>query len=218
MGYAFRSDIYWCVANGRMVLLDLKADRYLALPNDVDDAVQDWLGGAPAAPAAFAALSDMGVVMESARAGPPVALSAPHPTSDFTRPSSTGFGVERLEAWFVQLRVKEALRHRPLFDIVGDIRQRKAVHTSPKCPKGQPMPTEATRQYIASRRIISAQDECLRWSVAMVTYLARRQYFPDLVLGVRMMPFAAHAWVQDGSVVLSDTAEYVSAYTPILVV
>jgi hypothetical protein len=52
----------------------------------------------------------------------------------------------------------------------------------------------------------------------MVRYLRRHQYFPDLVLGVRMMPFAAHAWVQDGDTVLNDTVDYVSAYTPILVV
>ncbi|AHE53694.1 hypothetical protein NX02_09870 [Sphingomonas sanxanigenens DSM 19645 = NX02] len=34
---------------------------------------------------------------------------------------------------------------------------------------------------------------------------------------MRSDPFAAHAWVQKGDVVLNDTAEQVNLYTPILV-
>ncbi|ESQ84210.1 hypothetical protein AEAC466_10725 [Asticcacaulis sp. AC466] len=80
------------------------------------------------------------------------------------------------------------------------------------------MPSRIIERYLASRRFISAQNECLRWSIAMVRYLRAYGYYPNLVLGVRMMPFGAHAWVQDGDTVLNDTVEQVSAYTPILVV
>jgi len=39
----------------------------------------------------------------------------------------------------------------------------------------------------------------------------------DLVVGVRLNPFAAHSWVQAGSHVLNDRMDSVRTYTPVLV-
>jgi hypothetical protein len=42
--------------------------------------------------------------------------------------------------------------------------------------------------------------------------------YPSLVLGVRINPFAAHAWVQIGDRVLVGDYDQVRLFTPILVV
>lgn len=48
--------------------------------------------------------------------------------------------------------------------------------------------------------------------------LSRRRTTASLVIGVKVSPFGAHAWVQDGEVVLNDFVDVARIYTPILVV
>jgi hypothetical protein len=57
---------------------------------------------------------------------------------------------------------------------------------------------------------------CLFDSLALIHFLARFGVFPDWVFGVSADPFEAHCWVQAGNVVLNDTVERVSAFTPIM--
>jgi hypothetical protein len=57
---------------------------------------------------------------------------------------------------------------------------------------------------------------CLFDSLALIHFMARFGVFPDWVFGVVADPFEAHCWVQAGSVVLNDTVERVSAFTPIM--
>jgi hypothetical protein len=52
----------------------------------------------------------------------------------------------------------------------------------------------------------------------MIEYLSMYHVFPEWVIGVRTQPFGAHSWVQNGAVVLNDTPERVSSFTPILAV
>lgn len=69
-----------------------------------------------------------------------------------------------------------------------------------------------------SARLITSFNQCLSSSIALTRFLARRNLYPHLVLGVRMAPFAAHAWVQADDLVLNDTVDMASRYTPILVI
>lgn len=62
----------------------------------------------------------------------------------------------------------------------------------------------------------AVRNRCLLHSLILVHFLARYGVFPLLVMGVRLRPSGAHAWVQQGPLVLDDTPEHVRAYTPIL--
>ncbi|MDC6167802.1 lasso peptide biosynthesis B2 protein [Paucibacter sp. XJ19-41] len=66
--------------------------------------------------------------------------------------------------------------------------------------------------------VFTARDECLLDSLALLHFLSHEGLAPRWVLGVRTGPFAAHAWVQEGSTVLNDQHEYVRQFRPILVV
>jgi Transglutaminase-like superfamily len=66
--------------------------------------------------------------------------------------------------------------------------------------------------------LYSAKDHCLFDSIALVEYLAHYDAFPTWIIGVRTQPFAAHSWVQDGTVVLNERLEVVELYVPILTV
>jgi hypothetical protein len=217
MGYAFRSNLYWCIANGRVVFLDLAADRYLALPTDLDLSVQSWLRGETPSKEAFTCLLDRRVLVETDGNVLPTPIDLPLAKTSLFGPDDHGSWLARVQPWLVQLRMKRDLRTRPLINLVNEVTQAKALMPQiPRQPTGDRKRAKV-EAYLSSRRLISPQDECLRWSLSMLRYLRQRHYYPNLVLGVRMMPFAAHAWVQDRDVVLSDTVEYVSAFTPILV-
>jgi hypothetical protein len=58
---------------------------------------------------------------------------------------------------------------------------------------------------------------CLFDSLCLIHFLIQFQHSPQWVVGVKVEPFGAHCWVQDGDTVLNDTVEAVRQYTPILV-
>lgn len=59
--------------------------------------------------------------------------------------------------------------------------------------------------------------KCLLRAFVLRRHLARQGLAAHWVFGVATWPFSAHCWLQAGSVVLDDTVERVSRYTPILV-
>lgn len=66
--------------------------------------------------------------------------------------------------------------------------------------------------------LFTARDKCLFDSLALVSFLASEGLAAQWVVGVKTRPFAAHSWVQVGSVVLNDLHEHVRSFKPILVV
>lgn len=64
--------------------------------------------------------------------------------------------------------------------------------------------------------ITSSHERCLPSSIALAHRLCRRGLKPDLVIGVKLGPFAAHCWVQLDDMLVSDRMETIRAFTPIL--
>lgn len=73
----------------------------------------------------------------------------------------------------------------------------------------------AIRASEAVKLVRSPANRCLSRSIALVRRLAQLGCAAHLVMAVRAAPFAAHSWVQVRDVVLNDTPEEVSRYTPI---
>ena len=66
--------------------------------------------------------------------------------------------------------------------------------------------------------VFAAQDQCLFHALALVKFLSFYKLFPAWVIGVRARPWAAHSWVQQGSLLLDSSPEHVCDFTPILAV
>lgn len=66
--------------------------------------------------------------------------------------------------------------------------------------------------------ICGRAENCLPRSIAFHALAIADGHTPSLVIGAKRDPFAAHAWVQDGTRVLNDSAEHVRIFTPILVI
>jgi hypothetical protein len=68
------------------------------------------------------------------------------------------------------------------------------------------------------RRLFPANYLCLYDSLVLVEFLARYDIFPAWVFGVRLEPWAAHCWVQQGTVVFNEGIEEADDYVPIMVI
>lgn len=64
----------------------------------------------------------------------------------------------------------------------------------------------------------AARDQCLFHALALVKFLASYQVYPTWVIGVRTKPWAAHSWVQQGTLLLDSNPEEVCEYTAILAI
>jgi hypothetical protein len=64
----------------------------------------------------------------------------------------------------------------------------------------------------------AAKDQCLFHALALLKFLAHYNVHPTWVIAVRPTPWAAHSWLQLGTLVLDCTPEEVSGYTPILAI
>jgi hypothetical protein len=109
-----------------------------------------------------------------------------------------------------------ALRSRPLYAIVREVGERKLC--APEYFDEQ----RAIELVGIFRRlrphIFSARNQCLFHALALVSFLARYDVYPTWVIGVRLRPWAAHSWVQQGSLLLDSNPEQVCEYMPILAV
>jgi hypothetical protein len=210
--------VHWCIANDRIVLLDLKGDSYSCLPPPVDQAWRRrWAGETLNATDtdALAALVKTGLLPDIGTLTPPPGTNTV--TRSLLEALDTDSASVSPNAVFHQVRTAVALKTTSLFALIAAVQKRKLA-----CELSDQTVTDTARRdiarFMASRRLLSRQSQCLRTSLALVSLLAERRYFPDLVIGVRMRPFAAHAWVQVGDMVLNDTVDEVAPFTPILVV
>lgn len=111
---------------------------------------------------------------------------------------------------------RRALRSRTLYSIACEIRDQKVA------AGGSFDERRAIGLVGIFRRLrphtFAARDRCLFHSLALVRFMARHALFPTWVIGVRARPWGAHAWVQQGKLLLDANPEQVCEYTPILTV
>ncbi len=222
MGLRLHPDVRWCIAGGRIVLFDLRADRCFCLHDTVDAAFQR-LTHSPALPdidiASLQPLLARGILSACPELVtlPPQDSLPTVQTSALDVPLPAASRLASVEAWATQIQAGVKLSYFPFLRILNIIKRRKGRRAMQAFQTSGDLPRDLSA-YLRSRRAISVQDKCLRTSVGLIDFLARRDCFPCLVIGVRMYPFASHAWVQDGLMVLNDTVDQVAPYTPIVVI
>lgn len=111
---------------------------------------------------------------------------------------------------------KHAVRSRTLYSVACQVSSNKS-----QCREGFDI-ERAIELACIFRRLrpftFTAKDQCLFHALALVKFLSCYQVFPTWVIGVRARPWAAHSWVQEGSLLLDSNPEHVCEYTPILTV
>jgi hypothetical protein len=203
------------LADRRVILLDPQADRYFGLAARSEASVRAQIDSLDAQSS-----EDTPVITLGSRSFERVEDTRPTISLlDLALPTPTPWSI----AWVLAIRARAArqLRRRSLCEVLTVLADRKAALNA-----GSSMPGDAgwtphlplVAAFQASERIVSAHDRCLSLSLALALAVVRRNIPVDLVIGVSGAPFAAHAWVQRGSVLLADQLDRVHRFTPVMVV
>jgi hypothetical protein len=202
-----------CEVDGRVLILDLRRDRYLALDARSADTMRRWRDGRvpPDGDPGISRLLDCGMLLLTAvpqqdpwRTCPVpgrslLDVAAPASQSPFRDLTDAAASLWRARAWLRRCGLEQAVRE-----------------CRPSQPDGTGDPVPHVASFRAARRLLPLAPNCLTDSLALATFLAGRRVASALVFGVKLDPFAAHCWLQQDDVILNDAADRVTTFTPIM--
>lgn len=208
---ALAPGVSFCRFEDRLIFLDSVRDRYVGVPL----APNHRLDAALAA-AAIERLLAHGLLV--AQPGPTLPIAPIEIAVPAKSLAETPLGHPMIKlagrVLLANLTARRALRRRPLCRILAEVADRRTSETrSPATPLE---PLVAT--FVAFRRLIPFTPRCLPDSLALIRFLARFHYHPQLIFGVAAWPFAAHCWIQTEEQILDDSHGHTTQFTPILAV
>lgn len=208
MNYHLYDHLSFGAVGTNIVVLDLAADRYFQL-RGAEAALLTGAAGHGPHQSAFETLAEKGLLGR----GPGLAIEpVVAPAAMTSAVETTGRAVKLGLAEVIRERVGAAwsLRRRGLHATIVGWRKEKArisVHAADDEEAGA-----IARGYASARMLLPAERLCVPDSLALTRCLWKRGVGADLFFGVRLDPFAAHAWVQQGETILSDSLGTVSEY------
>lgn len=239
--YWLPSHVRACSTATGTVLLDLRRNRYFGVGRNETIALRSLAGNwqnLAAAPVSFACDAEplpmqeaVSIAEKLVQAGL-LSTSAPEPAAFTTTQvdlqsllTSVGHELDRKSAirWrhiisFLRACTwaRRSLRSRTLFLVAEEIGKQKN-------DAGAAFDSERAIELVGIFRRLrphtfAARDQCLFHALALVRFLACYDVYPTWVIGVRTKPWAAHSWVQQGTLLLDANPEQVCEYTPILAV
>lgn len=225
MSYALREHVSFCNAEGRLVFLDIREDRYFRLPDHLERGLLTYLDDGCKRSHALETLVEMGVLVR--RPGKHDLIAPmPHPlarsamelsTSASTlRPTHIARATSALLS--TRVRLKTSSLQSTLRRLVVYRHENASASGSAADTENEQRLLQATAAFMRVRGLVSKAGSCLPDSIALARFLASEGLPVDVVFGVTGIPFSAHCWAQSGDIVLNDAIGNVQAHTPILVI
>lgn len=219
MPLGLRQGVSFCEASGHLVFLDIDADRYFGL-----DAPAEAVFGQYAATAAPACrhpeierLLRRGLLVDAPDALP----LQPCPPPQTARASVLDRQAPRVSSFAVAGALVAFLRGRMQLRLAGLAAALRSLAASKaRLREGAGLPhaiPRAAAMFGHCALLVRSHDQCLARSLALTRHLASHGEPVDFVIGVRVRPFSAHAWVQKDGLLLNESCDGVRGYTPILV-
>lgn len=202
----------------RPVFLDLARDRYLALPPPVEHAFRHLCAqDEPVLPEGTERdlLLGTGLFRTGSLLGrglkPATVQGCSASLLDETARPRAGLRAVLAASASVG-RAHKQLASRPLREIADAIRENRFAARPDYTSAGI---EEAARLFMAARALVPVERCCLLDCLAMLDWLGEDARPAMLVFGVREDPFTAHCWLQTESLLLTDTADALGAFTPV---
>jgi Transglutaminase-like superfamily len=220
VGLALRTGISFCDVSDRLLFLDVVADRYFCLGKSAEHAFRTMTRRHELNSQEMRALAGLlrsGILVETTGA------SVPSPFSPIGNPTASLLDLSLPHADLGQVAAAlSALVATRLFLRFGRLQSvlHKLAAAKPPSTAMAPIVPEAMQAvavaFERTARMVRSHDQCLPRSVALARRLAALGLSADLIIGVRLRPFAAHSWVQAGTWLVNDRIDTVRTYTPIL--
>jgi hypothetical protein len=227
-------EVYFCIAEGQGIFLDLNRDAYNAIPLGTAATA----GGVHSQDDVLHAfdkhreeLLQEGLLAE--RRGDDENLLAfktiPQPCGNLFLDDQRAYGLAGQASNKVVVRARDVLdffrsarrasallKDRHIRDIVAGVSARKGDYSVREAD------LEVLRRETAIFRKLRPwyprRYLCLWDSLALIEFLARRRLYPLWVFGVQAQPFGAHCWLQTADLLLNEAKEYAGQFTPIMAV
>lgn len=225
MPHHLHPDLSFCNANGQLIFLDLRQDRYFCLPPCLEQAFVDSLanGDCPDRES-LARLFDLGILVSTLPPSASLLQQSPieAPARSFVEGSYSPQKVWISSKLEVATRVgltQLALRSRPLKDVLSaTVRKREQLRELEREEfRHEEELIKAARLFEHARPQIPIRTCCLLDSLSLLQFLTARRLSASLVFGVIGQPFSAHCWIQYRDAVVNDTLGNARAHTPIRV-
>ena len=233
----FADHVRACRIDEQVILLDLKRGRYQGVDGtrsaSLSNLIADWPTGESRPPqsppstqssAVSAVLKTLAkqAMLVRASGAPPSRSQLDEPLGSW-HPSDTQQPSDVTLQDMLQLARAAAvaacwLQWQSLARIEGNVMRLRRKAAQRVSPRSDDLHWQVSKYMRLRPFVFSARDRCLHDSLSLIRFLGARALFPQWVVGVRTRPFAAHSWVQSGSLVLNDLHEHVRAFHPILVV
>ncbi len=213
-------ELFACEVDGSHIFLDLRRDRYFRLPEPEETAFAALVQHAPCPLAALDALAALGV-LTSNLPGKPIGLTR-HASPVESLVERLDGQAESLATWMrdlaeVTMLARAARRVVVKRELPSALARRAAARPSTPQKGDRQRRDQMVARFLAVRPFAPVPARCLHDTLALSGFLARRRLYPDIVIGVKLHPFAAHCWLQDGTTVLNDALASARDYQPVLV-
>jgi Transglutaminase-like superfamily len=212
MADAIGSSLHFCRVGERTIFLDAGNGRYFMLGDRLEQDFADLLDGR-ASIESKERLTASAILKSDQDAPSTPCRSLPAATSSlYENVRSAAPARLIVETIRRQYLARRTLAHRPFATAIAGL-----GCPAPQFDEAPQCSLEAlVAALVGAERIMHRADDCLAIGIAMSRMLGRRSLPHRFVIGVTLS-FSAHCWVQSGSVVLTDSAERVASFTPILV-
>ena len=202
-------NIAYCVADGKIVFLDVRGDRYFALACDVPE-IQPGEN-------ASAILRDR--MPAALKAEDPLLCDGlPHPREDIDHSDAPWSALVHAGRILLLAAFYRRCLKRLGLDATFHRFQSRTIRLI--AAGRHPLAGDAERiagSVRTMKQLLTLRDQCLPLALGLGEYLHRRGLRPTVALGVMARPFRAHSWVQLDQRVMSDRLEAIHPYTPIIV-
>jgi hypothetical protein len=218
MSFELRPGLYHVRCQDDIILLDLRQDRYFAIPRPLIPAFRRLIEDGEDDDRDYKQLSavlDPDGLQRRQAPGP----DRCHPVSISNRliPSQCAANITSL-ARAVLFRTLAALwlRTASLERILAAIERRKrSVAHIPQDPEKAGGVAYA---FSCITPFFPVDDRCLSISLALMMAMIERRLPATLVIGVRTAPFSAHCWIQIEDALVNDEPDVVRSFSPILAI
>ncbi len=220
MTYALRDGLSFCTIEGRQLFLDLPSDRYFCLSTRIERLFGDLRLGNPLAAEELGELKAFGLIKPAAEQC--VAACAPPPTATRSILKECPPAAPLLQCASAATRLAFSLLELKLRGIsatIARVRDRKlSLVDAAMKPHEELDIVQVAEAFQVTAEHIGIQDQCLPRSIAVAHRLIDYGASPQLVLGVTLRPFRAHAWVQWRDLLVNEWIDVARHFTPILVI
>lgn len=198
-------DLAYCEISGTLIFLDIARDRYFCLSEKHNRE-------------ALALIDERRLGRQRQPDGDMEFKAFEAPIRSSTAIVTGPFRIaDTARAVWTQRRVERRIASSSFRSILSDLRTVINTRAVQEFEMGRDA-ARTIRAFEYARLLRTAADRCLPRSIALALCLASDGMRANVVVGVRLAPFGAHCWVQQGCDVLNDSVEEVLCYRPILVI